>query len=477
MILLSFLSSSTVIAAAPEQGSTTYRKFVIYYGWYTDSRDELGPAIDRIIAVRPEFVISPYHTSTGRVNLTPEAIEKFHDAGVKVIVYVATGNAGKELDVVLQEIRTGLDAGADGVMLDEVAMLHSDWQVDYYKEIYNYVKSFGSERAVIANPGSIRVNEKVMSVSDIVSFEHQWRLASHIDWFSKYPATRFMGISSNDIANVMGYEVDEESAVRDSVEAWQASIGYHFSTNTYTALAPWFEEYHKALEDYAASGAKLQELQVWTVDTEGNGIRGLWIEVRKDDRVVITGFSPARFLLPEGAYQVGASNYQNFIFDRWQDGETSPYHGVTMANASELVAVYRSELGNLRVESYDHLGNSIRGMHVTVSGGAGVVAEGFTPLNLRLPVVEYSITASSSEYYEFELWDDGSQTRQASLEEDIRVAAYYENILADKLGAEIFGCSDYQQQVAGSMLKYGPLAGLLELQMRKSIMASSGCPV
>lgn len=477
MILLSFLSSSTLIVAAPENGASTYRKFVIYYGWYTDSRGELGPAIDRIIAVRPEFVISPYHTSTGRVNLVPEAIEKFHDAGVRVIVYIATGNAEKELEVVLQEIKTGLDAGADGVMLDEVAMLHSGWQVEYYREIYDYVKSFGSEKVVIANPGSIRVNEKVMSMSDIVSFEHQWRLASQIDWFSEYSPTRFMGISSNDIANVMGYEVDEESAPRDSIEAWQAGIGYHFSTNTYTTLAPWFEEYHKALEDYAASGAELRELQVRTVDTEGNEIRGLWLEVRKDGRVVNTGFSPTKFLLPEGTYEVGASNYQSFIFDRWQDGETAPYHRVTMANATELVAVYRSELGNLRVESYDNLGNRVRGMQVTVSGGSGVVAEGFTPLNLRLPVGQYSIAASGDEYYEFDSWDDGSQTRQASLGEDVLVAAYYDNMLADKLGAEIFGCIDYQQQVADSVLKYGLLAGLLEIQMRKSIMASEGCPV
>jgi hypothetical protein len=363
------------------------------------------------------------------------------------------------------------------VFLDEVAMLHSDWQVDHYKEIYDYTKSFGSERLVIANPGSILVNEKVMSVSDIVSFEHQWRLASHIDWFSRYPATRFMGISSNDISNVMGYRVDEEAAARDTIEAWQGGIGYHFSTNTYTTLASWFEEYQKALEDYAVSGTELKELRVETVDGEGNDIKGLWMEVKKNGRVVITGFSPTKFLLPEGTYRVGAGNYQSFIFDRWQDGETSPYYSVTLADATELVAVYRSELGNLRVESHDNLGNSIKGMHVTVSGSSGVVAEGFTPLNLRLPIGLYSIEASSYEYYQFDRWDDGSQIRQATVGEDVKVAAYYDNMLADKLGTEIFSCQDYQQQVADTMLKHGPLAGLLELQMRKSIMASAGCAV
>ena len=476
MIFLSFLSSSTVIAAAPEQGATTYRKFVIFYGWYSDSRGETGQEIERIIVARPEFVISPYHTSTGQVNLKPEVVDRFHAAGIKVVVYIATGNGGRDLGGVMEEMKTGLDNGADGVFLDEVATLHSDWQVDYYREIYDYAKSFGSERLVIANPGTILVNEKVMSVSDILSFEHQWRLASHLDWFSDYPATRFMGISSNDITNVMGYTVGEEVGARDTIEAWQGGIGYHFSTNKYTALEPWFEDYQEALEDYAVSGTALQELRIRTVDSEGSEIRGLWMEVKRNDRVVITGFSPARFLLPEGTYEVGAGNYQSFIFSNWQDGETSPYHNVALAGPADLVAVYRSEHANLRVESYDNLGNSVLGMHVTVSRGGNAVAEGFTPLSLRLPVGQYSIAALGSEYYGFERWDDGSQVLETSLVEDVKVTAYYENLLADKLGAGIFAsCSDYRQQVADSVLEAGPLAGLLELRMKKSIMASAGC--
>jgi hypothetical protein len=92
-----------------------------------------------------------------------------------------------------------------------------------------------------------------------------------------------MGISSNDIANVMGYSVDVEPAVSDTIEAWQIGIGYHFSTNTYTTLAPWYESYQAALDEHAVSSAQLHELQVKTVDTEGNDIKGPWIEVRKNN--------------------------------------------------------------------------------------------------------------------------------------------------------------------------------------------------
>src|SRR3989442_1048773 len=103
MIFLSFISSSTVVAA-PEQGSTVYRKFVLYYGWYANHGGELGPEIGRIIAAKPEFVISSYHTSAGQVNLIPGVIDKFHENRIRVIVYVATGNGDREINSVLKEI-------------------------------------------------------------------------------------------------------------------------------------------------------------------------------------------------------------------------------------------------------------------------------------------------------------------------------------------------------------------------------------
>ncbi len=493
MIFLSFLSSSTtVLAAASEQGlssssvstsssaTTAYRKFIIYYGWYFRNDDKLGNDINRIINAKPEFVISPYYTSSGEVNLKPEVISMFHDNNIKVMIYVATGNAGRNLGSVFRDIKVGFDSGADGVMLDEVATLQAQWQVDYYKRIYDYAKSFDRGKIVIANPGSILVSEKVMSVSDIVSFEHQWRLAPNIDWFSKYPATRFMGVSSNDITNVMGYNVNGDAAVRDTIEAWQSGIGYHFSTDSYTGLAPWFEDYTSGLQGYAAAGAKLHKLTVRTVDSGGNDIMGLWVEIRKNDRVVLTGFSPANFILPEGSYEVGASDYQNYIFEKWLDGVTAKYYDIKVTNQTQLVAIYRNELADLSVLSLDNLGHAIKGMHISIIKDGNTVAEGFTPLYLKLPLGKYSInTSDNNNYYQFAQWSDSSNAGplQLNLFQDTKVTAYYKNTLTDKVGEGIFSCQDdqYKQQVANAILEGGSLAGVLELHMKRSIMASTGC--
>ncbi|HJS81262.1 MAG TPA: hypothetical protein VJ742_00340, partial [Nitrososphaera sp.] len=59
LLFMSFLSSSGIAHATTEQ-SSAYRKFVIYYGWYSDAEGRLGPDIDRIIRSKPEYVVSPY---------------------------------------------------------------------------------------------------------------------------------------------------------------------------------------------------------------------------------------------------------------------------------------------------------------------------------------------------------------------------------------------------------------------------------
>lgn len=479
---MSFLPTSTVLATSGQESPTVTgaHKFVIYYGWYYNQDGRLGHDIDRIIEAKPEFIISPYYTSAGEVNLRPKVMEKFHDNGIKVLTYVATGDTDRNLMNVLAEIKAGFDSGADGIMVDEVSILHTQFELNYYKKIYDYVKSFGSDKIVVANPGSVLVSEEVMSISDIVSFEHQWRLAPSIDWFSKYPSTRFMGVSSNDIENVMGYAVSENNAVADTMDAWQAGIGYHFSTDSYTELPAWFGDYESKLDSYNYSGSKLDHLKVDTIDSEGKEIKGLWIEVKKNDKVLLTGFSPTTFLLQDGTYQVAASNYQNFIFDRWQDGQTTNYQNIKLAASTQITAIYKNELVDLGVESFDNFGNTINGMHVTILNNGNTIDEGFTPLYTRLPPGQYTIIASSYNYYEFEKWEDNSNmiSRQLNLMTNTDVEAYYNNTLANTVGKEIFSCQNevqYNQQVANSILAGGPITALLELEMKKSIMASAGC--
>ena len=63
---------------------------------------------------------------------------------------------------------------------------------------------------------------------------------------------------------------------------------------------------------------------------------------------------------------------------------------------------------------------------------------------------------------------------QVSLAQDAKITAYYGSVIAGQLEA-FARCQDYQRHVADSILRRGPLVGLLELRMRENVMAYLGC--
>lgn len=53
-----------------------------------------------------------------------------------------------------------------------------------------------------------------------------------------------MGISSNEYCADASCATDGSNAVSKTVESWdQARIGYHYSTDRYVNLPPWFDNY------------------------------------------------------------------------------------------------------------------------------------------------------------------------------------------------------------------------------------------
>ena len=480
-ILASILTSIVPYFTHAQGRPANYGKFVIYYGWYSDQSGRLGGDIYQIIKSNPDFVISPFYNSAGRLNLSPQVMDLYHQNGIKVLAYVATGNAQRNLDTVRSEITNALKAGADGVMLDEVSGLNSQAEVDYYQSIYNLVKQ-GGDKIVVANPGTILVSEKIMNMTDILSFEHQWRLAPQLDWFSKYPASRYMGVSSNDVSNVMGYPVDGSVAARDTIEAWQRGIGYHYSTDSYTNLPSWFEQYQSGINSYYQSAAaNMHKLSVKTQSEDGTDIRGLWIEVRKNGALVSTGFSPAEFALPGGQYQVWASNYESLQFSKWNDGSASPVHALDMNTNQSITAVYKSRSASLDIETVDTLGNHIKGLSVRVFHGGTSVAAGYTPLHISLPLGKYTVQALSYRFYQFGSWSDGVSTwsREINLRTDTSVTAQYSNLLIGKVGTAIFsdGCNSAQddQALANSLVSGGPLqAAMQSYSYRTSLLDACG---
>jgi hypothetical protein len=222
--------------------------YVIYYGHLVDSNGETTEQVSRILVAEPELVIVPYSFPDGELNLTPEVHQQFRDAGIKVLTYTWTNYGARDVNAVKADIDTQMASGVDGIFVDEVTNIETDAEYGYYAAIHQHIKSHGQDKLSVMNPGHYQVTERVMQVSDIVSLEEEWVYYDQMEWINKYPPSRFMGVSSNEYC---GSCVDESNAAGKTAEAWDAGIGYHFSTDMYIDLPAWFDRYASQVEEKA----------------------------------------------------------------------------------------------------------------------------------------------------------------------------------------------------------------------------------
>ena len=228
--------------------------YVIYYGWLTDDADgEPNDDATAIAAVDAPLLIAHCWTAEPdrHLNLSPQVLSLMHARGTQVFAYVATNDGRAKLEEVARSVEAYLGGGVDGIFFDETDPLREAARFDYYSALSKLVRDRG--KSVILNTGVAQCGERIMEVADRVMVEHQWRnLRSGSLWSFRYPAERFMGVSSNE-GNAMTYVVDRERAVADTREAWQRGLGWHTSTDKYIEVPEWFADYHEAVRKQGGS--------------------------------------------------------------------------------------------------------------------------------------------------------------------------------------------------------------------------------
>lgn len=209
----------------------TQYSYVLYYGQFDDS------VTSSIISVKPTLLVTNYYAMDG------DTRERFAENNITVIAYLPISWAHRDIDSSLEEARQLLADGADGIFVDEAATMSNEEDLWYHEQIYQSVKEYGKDKIVIINPGTATIDEDSMLVADIICFEHDWRNFEDLGWAQDYPGWRFMGISSNEFPEVMGYDVDKESARQDLEDARHLNIAYHYSADHYIWLPPWLDVY------------------------------------------------------------------------------------------------------------------------------------------------------------------------------------------------------------------------------------------
>ena len=224
------------------------KTYSIYYGWLSDDDSGEPNGVAHALAkLSLPLLIANYRTAPPdrHVNLSPQVLSLLREARTEVFAYVATdwGNADRRR--ALRKTDEYLAAGVAGVFFDEADSLCSDAKLEYYAALATRVRA--KRGGIILNAGVSQCGEKIMELCDLLMVEHAWREArTRSPWLRRYPAERVMGVSSNE-ENAMGYAIEEQRAIRDTREAWDAGIGWHTSTNLYVELPEWFGRYVSAL--------------------------------------------------------------------------------------------------------------------------------------------------------------------------------------------------------------------------------------
>ena len=83
-------------------------------------------------------------------------------------------------------------------------------------------------------------------------------------------------------------------------------------------------------------------LTVNSADLSGTASTGMWVELNDSSGSrIASGFTPTTFSVTSGAqYTVHAANWQNIVFNHWNDGNTSPARIIVPTQTATLTAYY-----------------------------------------------------------------------------------------------------------------------------------------
>ena len=134
------------------------------------------------------------------------------------------------------------------------------------------------------------------------------------------------------------YTVDANKQYTICVSNYQTSIFDHWnngSTNSCRTITP---TQNTTLTAYYKTSVTIK---VRSLGLDGSPITGLWTEISTANNVVKTGYTTLSYSGSSGIpYKVCVSNYQNYVFDHWNNGSTNSCRTVTPTQATTLTAYY-----------------------------------------------------------------------------------------------------------------------------------------
>jgi len=233
--------------------------------WLVDGNGNPNEAAQRIVDAKTEYG-NPTWIEAGNwmgPHLTSELINLFHSAGIKVSCRLwSRGTIDPSpvpLDIMKYDMNVQNGYGGsidyqlsigpeiDMFMIDEC----KENDPAYYQDLSNYVHSKGKLFAV--NPGGEHLQDQTALYSNKMSCEFAWReFIANNPLVNQYPK-KFIGVAMDwgyQYFPPIGRQVTLETAVADTIEAWNGGVYYFDSRPDGSYLPDWWEEYLSQLQGY-----------------------------------------------------------------------------------------------------------------------------------------------------------------------------------------------------------------------------------
>ncbi len=151
-----------------------------------------------------------------------------HNAGRKVIGYVATGYGNRAIADVKADIDKWYSfyPAIDGIFLDEQANTAS--LVAHYADLYNYIKGKQAAAIAVGNPGQSTIEEYTSTADIIMTFENTGaNHATHVNpsWMANYSKYRFW-----DAVHAVASVADMQTVVT-KVKSAERNVGWTYVTD------------------------------------------------------------------------------------------------------------------------------------------------------------------------------------------------------------------------------------------------------
>jgi hypothetical protein len=224
------LDFSSVQAAGSKQAAPKLQALIPLYIYpqMINGRSNWLPLVEAARKIPVVAIINPNSGPGGKPNSDyAQGLKLLQQGGVKTIGYVAT-NYGKRP---IEQVKADVDVynahfNVQGIFLDEGAS--SLQQLNYYSEVYRYIKSKKKLQQVIVNPGT-HIDEAYFSqpVTDqAVIFENfgkEWPAYQPSTYVNKYDRQHFA---------LMLHGVIDRAKMQSYIElAVKRNIGYVYITN------------------------------------------------------------------------------------------------------------------------------------------------------------------------------------------------------------------------------------------------------